>query len=301
MKDKELAPICLFTYNRLAETKQTVEALKHNKLAEDSELFIFSDGPKNINSKKEVYELRKYLKTISGFKKISIIEQKLNKGLAKSITDGVSDIVNKFNKVIVLEDDIVTSKGFLRYMNESLHYYEKNLNVMQVSAFMFPIESKGLPDTFFYQANTCWGWGTWKSAWCNYNNNSKDLLNNVKNKKISWKDFNSMQGSEFQKQLLKNVKGTMNTWAVKWHTVIKLKGGTVLHPKETYIANIGFMGNGENCNKGEIMGSINNNLNLDVVDADVMDNSLALERLKFYFKYRYSLSQKIKRKIKSYL
>lgn len=299
--NKNYAPICLFTYNRLFETKETINALRNNDLAKDSDLFIFSDGAKNIKSNKEVTLLRKFLKTIEGFKNVTIIEQNKNKGLAKSITDGVTQIVNEFEKVIVLEDDIVTSKGFLTYMNKSLNYYEKNLEVMQVSAFMFPIESANLPDTFFYQANTCWGWGTWKAAWKHYNNDTAFLLERIKTEKVSWKEYNSMQGSEFQKQLLRNIKGTLNTWAVKWHTVIKLNKGKVLHPKESYVANIGFSGNGENCNKGEIMGQINNTLNLDVTDANNKDNSLALERLNLYFKQRYSLKQKIKRKIESYL
>ena len=92
------APICLFTYNRLYETKETVNALKNNLLSKDSELFIFSDGPKNESVKGKVKAVREFLKSVNGFKSITIFESKINNGLAKSIVDGVTQIINKYNK-----------------------------------------------------------------------------------------------------------------------------------------------------------------------------------------------------------
>jgi len=294
------APICLFTYNRLYETKETVNALKNNLLSKDSELFIFSDGPKNESVKGKVKAVREFLKSVNGFKSITIFESKINNGLAKSIVDGVTQIINKYDKVIVLEDDIVTSKGFLKFMNSSLDFYQKNKNVFQISAFMFPIESDNLPDTFFYQANTCWGWATWSDRWNSYENDTLSILKKLKKNNINWRDFNSMQSKEFEKQLKANNKGKLETWAVKWHAVIKIKKGKVLHPKSSLVLNIGFGGDGENCKKSDFIGEVNNDLDLDVTQAVQYSNELAIKRLKKYFKKKYSIFSKIIRKIKSF-
>lgn len=299
--NKSYAPICLFTYNRLYETKETVKALKKNHLAKYSELFVFSDGPKNDSDLTRVNEVRSFIKTIDGFKTINFVFSKDNKGLAKSIVSGVTQIINKYGKVIVLEDDIVTSNGFLKFMNSSLDFYRKNNDVYQISGFMFPIKSDNLPDTFFYQANTCWGWATWSDRWNSYDNNTLSILKKLKENNINWRDFNAMQAKEFEKQLKANYKGKMKTWAVKWHAVIKIKKGKVLHPKSSLVLNIGFTGDGENCKKGDSIGEVNNDLYLDVTQAIKYSNELAIERLKKYFKNRYSLFSKIKRKIKSFL
>jgi hypothetical protein len=298
---KKLSPICLFTYNRLLETQQTIEALKNNYLASESDLYIFSDGPKNEAAIPKVNQVRQYLQSVTGFKSVHIIESSTNKGLANSIISGVGQIVGQHGKVIVLEDDIITSYGFLKYMNSALEYYNDKKEVMQVSGFMFPIDAGQLPDTFFYQANTCWGWATWQRAWDHFTNDERYLLNELKSKGITWAQFNSLQGREFQNQLIRNINGSMKTWAVKWHATIKIHNGKVLHPKISYVANIGFNGSGENCPKGDIVGSINNEIDLDVSAAEKYSEKLALQRLAKHFKKRYSIFQKVKRKINHYL
>lgn len=113
----KLAPITLFVYNRPDHTNKTIEALKKNKFAKESELFIFSDGPKKQEDASKVKEVRKYLKTIDGFNDVFIKESEKNKGLANSIISGVTEVINKYRKVIVLEDDLITSPVFLEYMN----------------------------------------------------------------------------------------------------------------------------------------------------------------------------------------
>ncbi|HEY4831020.1 MAG TPA: glycosyltransferase, partial [Waddliaceae bacterium] len=115
-QNMKIAPIVLFVYNRLETVKKTIESLQMNTLAKESELYIFSDGPKNPDDKIQVDLVREYLKTIRGFKNITIDESPKNSGLAISIIHGVTEIVEKFNKVIVLEDDLITSPYFLQFM-----------------------------------------------------------------------------------------------------------------------------------------------------------------------------------------
>ena len=159
-----LAPIVLFAYNRLEHLKKTINALQKNILALDSELYIFSDGAKNEETLQQINKVREYIKTITGFKSITIIERKENLGLANSIISGVTEIVNKYGKIIVLEDDMVTSRHFLKYMNDALDYYENENRVIGIHGYIYPVK-KELPNTFFIKGADCWGWATWKRGW----------------------------------------------------------------------------------------------------------------------------------------
>jgi len=133
------APIALFVYKRLNHTKRTLKALQKNTLAQESELFVYSDGWKNEEDREKVEEIRNYLKTISGFKHLEIIKKEKNEGLANSIIAGVTDIVNKYGKVIVLEDDLVSSPYFLQFMNDALNLYENEERVDGKSIYFIPL------------------------------------------------------------------------------------------------------------------------------------------------------------------
>ncbi len=148
MQDYKLAPIVLFTYNRPWHTQQTVEALQKNKLASESELFIYSDCWKDDISKEKVCEVRNYLKTITGFKSIKIIEQIKNKGLANSIIDGVTEIVNQYGTIIVLEDDLITGQYFLSYMNNALSKYKNDNKIHSISGFNYNKSYLKIPKKF---------------------------------------------------------------------------------------------------------------------------------------------------------
>jgi GT2 family glycosyltransferase len=117
--NRELSPVILFTYNRLWHTKKTVEALQKNELALETKLFIYSDDANNNDNRESVDRVREYIKTISGFKAVIIHERAKNFGLANSIIDGVGTVVKEYGKVIVLEDDLVTSPCFLSFMNKA--------------------------------------------------------------------------------------------------------------------------------------------------------------------------------------
>ncbi|GAL71319.1 glycosyltransferase [Jejuia pallidilutea] len=142
----DLAPIALFTYKKLAPLKATVEALKSNNLAEKSELIVFSDGPKKESDTPQIEAVRAYIKTITGFKKITCIFSKNNKGLAKSILEGVTQILKQNETVIVLEDDLKTSINFLDFMNESLDFYKDNDKIISISGYTPPIK---VPNNMF--------------------------------------------------------------------------------------------------------------------------------------------------------
>jgi len=240
-----LAPIVLFVYNRPDHTRQTVEALQKNELASESELFIYSDAPKNDNAIAKVNEVREYIKTVNGFKEITIIERDKNWGLANSIIDGVTKIVNEYGKIIVLEDDLVTSPYFLRFMNEALESYKDEEKVMHITGYSYPIKQDGLDDTFFIKPASCWSWATWDRAWKHFKKDTDYYIKTFTPSMIN--DFNLNGAYRYFDQIIQNKQGKINTWAIYWYASTYLQGGLSLHPKESYVQNIGFDDEGTHC------------------------------------------------------
>lgn len=240
------APIVLFVYNRIEHTQKTIEALQKNIFADFSDLYVFSDGPKNEEASLQVKEIRKFLSNVSGFRSVNIIERETNLGLAENIISGVTEIINKYNRVIVLEDDIVTSKYFLQFMNESLDKYEFYNEVMSISGYLSPINKTNLPDSFFLPWFECWGWATWKRSWDFFDRNPEKLLHRLTLKQINYINENK-SFPQLWDQVINNYTNRMKTWAIFYHVVICENFGKVLYPKDSLCKNIGFDGSGENC------------------------------------------------------
>jgi hypothetical protein len=241
------APICLFTYNRLAETKKTIEALQQNYLAQQSNLYVFSDGATGQDGTK-VEEVRSYLKTIDGFKSVTIFESKTNKGLAESIIDGVTKIINEYDQVIVLEDDLLTSPNFLDYMNQSLEQYRSNALIISISGhslkFNLPKGYEG--DVYLNGRASSWGWATWKNRWDLIDWKVKDW-DNFKTDLNQRRKFNK-NGSDMFSMLQDYMTGKNNSWAIRFcYTQFKLNKSTI-YPIISKIDNIGFGKNSTNCN-----------------------------------------------------
>jgi hypothetical protein len=298
----KLAPVVLFTYNRLDHTEKTINYLKNNYLSDKTTLYIISDGPKNDNDIKKVDELRVYLHQISGFKKVIIIERKKNFGLAKNIVSGITQIINHYGKIIVLEDDIITSPYFLAYMNNALNRYEKHSVVMSVSGYIPPIDAKELPDYFFMPWFDCWGWGTWKDRWYLLEKSPKKI---IKESKLSFIRRLNVDGSspDMWSTLIDNYRGKKKTWAIFYFFSICKANGLVLYPKNPFCKNIGFDGTGENCEDGnvynvELCNEFNINLifpsriepNYDAIDAFRRFN---YNRIKFFDRVYYSTKMTI--------
>lgn len=245
-----LAPIVLFVYNRPWHTLQTLEALANNQLAKDSVLYIYADGAKNDATEDTISKIKETRNTIKQKQwcgEVHIIESDKNKGLAKSIREGINDIITKHEKVIVLEDDIVTSSGFLSYMNNALTLYENKDKVMHISGFV-PVTTGGsqLPETYFLRFMSCWGWATWKRAWDKFIDDI-DYLYTTLPEQPDYEEFNLSGAIDMFWQIRDNYNGTINTWAIKWYSTIFLHKGLCLYPHQSLVDNIGIDGSGENC------------------------------------------------------
>lgn len=239
-----LAPIVLFVYNRPWHTRMTLEALSKSQLADQSTLYVYSDGPKQNDTANNVKidQVRKVLHERKWCKEVHIIEAPKNIGVATSIIDGVTTVVNRHGKAIILEDDLMASTGFLQYMNDALNLYEDQEQVMHIAASILPLK-ESLPDTFFFNVCSCHGWATWKRAWDNLQTNPQALLDEIKSTNQLEK-FNIEGAENFANQLERNISGQLNTWAIKWYSSVFLKKGLCLHPKKSLVKNIGWDGSG---------------------------------------------------------
>lgn len=242
-----LAPICLFTYNRLEETKLTVQSLQNNFLASNSELYIFSDGAKHSKDEKTVQEVRNYLKTINGFKNINIVESSINKGLANSIIDGVTEIVERFGKIIVLEDDLYTTPNFLDFMNQALNFYHGIDGVKSINGYSLFLKgsTKDLKNKVYFQSRPFpWGWATWKEEWKPQFFYSKKDYENILNKR---KFLKSELGNDIPEMLNRFLTDKNNSWYVRYAVQHLIENKVSVYPCFSKVENIGFGENGTHC------------------------------------------------------
>ncbi len=243
-----LAPIILFTYNRLDHTRKTVEALLKNELASQSDLYIFSDQAKSKDQETEVSRVRDFITHINGFKSITNILHPKNKGLATSIIQGVTEVLKKHDKVIVLEDDLETSPYFLNYMNEALTHYSPD-NIWSIAGYTpnIKIPNNYNHSTYLAHRNCSWGWATWKQNW-----EKSDWV--VSDFNAFFTDKNKRQefergGNDLSIMLLKQQQQLIHSWSIRFNYAAYKNNLPTVYPVKSFINNLGVDGSGTNMKK----------------------------------------------------
>ena len=244
---RELAPVVMFVYNRLDSVEQTIENLKRNELAEQTELFIFSDAAKKESQVENISLVRNYIHKIAGFKSVHIIEAEKNKGLAKSVITGVTEIINEKGKVIVVEDDLITAPQFLTFMNDALDFYEDEKKIWSISGYQFPFE---LPETYTKSVYTSyrsssWGWATWKDRWETIDWEVSDY-SSYKYNPIRIAKF-CKGGTDLDKMLRYQMQGKIDSWAIRWCYNQCKQDKYTIYPVKSLVNNIGTDGRGTHC------------------------------------------------------
>lgn len=294
------APVAVFCYNRCKELERMIKSLKSNVYAIDSELYIFCDGSKTAEDKKYVEQVRGYVREIRGFKSIHIEENRTNRGLAASIILGVSKILERYDRVIVIEDDLILSTNFLSWMNQALNFYASNEQIFSISGFSPSVIRKGdkyLYDAFFTKKAHSWGWATWKDRWKRVDWNVMDWDEFSKKRDLQ-KDFNSI-GSEMSGLLFDQMRGVKDSWWVRFcYTEFKLRKQTV-YPIRSKVINDGFTTKATHCN-------VYNRYRVDFDQSGTVDFVLPKEvytdqKLVDRFFYYYSVKARVIGKLKTIL
>ena len=245
---QSLAPIVLFCYNRIDHLQKTVNALKANRLSEESTLIIYSDGYKGATDRVPVKRVQAYARSISGFKNVEIHASDVNQGLAKSVIHGVGEVLGRFGKAIVLEDDIVTAPDFLEMMNDLLNSFESRNDIFSVTGFAPQIDMPSSYSKDFYLAPraSSWGWGTWHDRWQKVDWTAS-TFNKISKSPVLIEAFKS-GGEDLWPMLVKQQRGVIDSWAVRWSLAHTLNAAYGVYPVRTKVVNIGTDGSGTNFN-----------------------------------------------------
>lgn len=242
----ELAPIIIFAYNRTDHLKKTIECLLKNEGAEESICYIFSDGPKDNQAETKINEVREYIRSIqyNSFKKVVCVEAHENKGLAKSIIDGVSSVLNSYGRAIIVEDDVLTSKCFLKFMNEALDYYQNNNKVWSIGGYTVPLNlpSRYPHEVIATQRCSSYCWGTWKDRWDKIDWEITDY-NQFRFNPLQRKKFNRF-GNDRSLMLDDQKNGRVNSWAIRFDYNMWKNGMMNILPAQSLANNIGHDGSG---------------------------------------------------------
>jgi GT2 family glycosyltransferase len=242
-----LSPICLFLYNRPEHSCKTLDKLQEAEGAKESQLFIFCDGPKEGTTFEEIErikEVRKIAEEVKVFQKITIIKQTSNLGLATSIIQGVTKVIEEFGRVIVLEDDHLVHRDFLKYMNFYLDKFEKEERVMHITGFLRDSYFQFvLPQVFLTRFMECGSWATWSNRW-------KKLITDFKIIDQTLCEIDFLERFNFQKlehhTYFEPNRNGLKTWAIFWYFTIAYYNGLCIMPKYSYVKNIGNDGSGSN-------------------------------------------------------
>ena len=242
----QTAPVVLFLYNRPIHSKRTLEHLAQNTFAKYTNLYVFIDGPKRTEDELLQDQLAQICQEFaSSFKSIEITRSKINKGLALSVTEGVTQIVNEAGAAIVLEDDLLTSKVFLEYMHNGLELYREDKNVFSINGYMFPIHSTENTTFLSPLATSSWGWATWKDRWANFSMETP-FQGIIQENDFLKRRFNV--GDLDYISYLNNNK----SWAIRWYYSVFIRNGLGVFPTKSLVLNIGHDGSGENCGNSQV-------------------------------------------------
>lgn len=230
-------PIVVFAFNRPDHLRRTLEALASCPEAAASPLTVYCDGARRQSEETRVREVREVAAVAKGFASVEVVARERNFGLAASIIDGVTGQVQRHGRVIVLEDDIVVSPYFLRYMNDALQMYANDEQVASIHGYVYPI-AEPLPETFFLRGADCWGWATWARAWRHFRPDGAALLAELRERRLT-RAFDVDGTYPYTGMLEDQIAGRNNSWAVRWHASCFLRGMLTLYPGHSLVVNIG--------------------------------------------------------------
>ncbi|WP_069659634.1 glycosyltransferase family 2 protein [Arcticibacter eurypsychrophilus] len=280
---QNFAPIALFVYNRPDHARRTITFLQKNFLADESRLFIFSDGARD-GDEENVKAVRDLIKSVDGFKSVEVINRDKNFGLANSVIDGVNRLTHQYGKVIVFEDDVITSPYTIQYFNEGLTKYQGVEQVMHITAFMYPLKVNNLPETFLLRIASSQAWATWDRAWKKFEPNIDTIISKFD---ASSKYQFQLEGSmNFWKHVMEFKHGRNNSWAIRWYSSVFLNKGLSLNPAVSLIENIGHDGTGVHSGVSTIYAGEMNNFRISKFPDVIKENEIAYRAVKDFLKHR---------------
>jgi hypothetical protein len=241
------APVVLFVYNRPEHTRRTVDALKRNCRAAETELRVYADGAKDSNQADAVSAVRSIVRATEGFRSVTIVEREKNMGLAASVITGVTEMLGERPHVIVLEDDLVTAPNFLAFMNSALETYAPRKDIFSVTGYNYPlpIPADYAEDAYLSYRSSSWGWGTWPDRWSKVDWAVSDFPELMRDRTAQARFARG--GDDLLPMLRKQLAGELDSWSIRFDYAHCKHEALSLHPVRSKVRNIGFDGTGVHC------------------------------------------------------
>lgn len=271
-----LAPIVLFVYNRPEHTRRTLQALSRNVLAKESVLHIYADGAKENASEDQCHHIEEVRRLISSelwCGEVIIHESDHNNGLYQSVRRGVTELVDQYGKVIVMEDDLQTSPAFLSYMNRALEFYADRKSVFSISGYNYPATRMSFPTDYVYDTYVClrnasWGWGTWADRWKQIDW-EVNAYTTIKHTPAIKEALNRMGDDEFDMLYQRMEKG-LNIWSIQFTIAHFVNHAVAIYPVQSYVHNTGNDGSGENCSATHALDNATLSTNMEPKLIDIL-------------------------------
>ncbi|MEP7056213.1 MAG: glycosyltransferase [Caldimonas sp.] len=245
------APVVIFAYMRADHLRRTVESLLANPEAGSTDVIVYCDATKSSAHQPMIDAVRTYAESISGFRSVECIHRPSNVGLMRSVIDGVTKTLAKHGRAIVLEDDLLLSPHFLRYMNAALDRYEHDPQVASIHGYVYPV-GEALPETFFLKGADCWGWATWSRGWAHFDADGSKLLREILEKGLV-REFDFDGQFPYSNMLRDQIAGRNSSWAILWYASCFLKDLLTLYPGRSLVENIGNDSSGTHCETTDAM------------------------------------------------
>ena len=249
-------PVIIILYNRPLHTKKLFDSIVHAKNFNNFKFYIYCDGPKNNNDKFKISEIKKILKQYQHVMNFNFVFRKKNIGLLKNITQSLNSILKKFDKAIILEDDLILSNNFFCFMKRSLIRFQNSENIFQISGYSYPIKTDNTH--YFLSLTSCWGWGITAKNW----NDFYKFLNNykliekhykiIKDSKLLINKFNYNNSYNYFSMLRKFFKKEINSWGIIFYLYLFINKKLTFFPCSSLVKNNGFDGSGNHKSKNDV-------------------------------------------------
>lgn len=254
MQDKYDIGLAFFVYKRPEHTRRVVQSILENRF---DNIYVFQDGLRSEHDEaewKEVQQVIHLLQDRDG-SSVEIHISDVNKGLANSITQGISYVLEKHRAVIALEDDILLGKDYHRFASLCFERYE---NVPQVKSICAAGASDAVDsdvsynrrypyDVYFTYRLSSMAFGTWRDRWKDYDRDPK-IAQRIWEDETQKTRLGRLAGRDNLNylEMIVNHPENINTWAFYWTALQVFSGGVTVTPLHALAEDIGRDGTGTN-------------------------------------------------------
>lgn len=276
-----MSPICLFVYKRYDTTKLMLESLLACPECADSELYVFMDEARNDSEADDVEKVRALFDNLQGFKAIHPYPARMNKGMARSVIDGVTTVLQQHESIIVLEDDLVVAPDFMTFMNAAIETYKDREDIWSISGYTPELKETAQYDksgVFIVPRAQCWGWATWQDRWETVDWEVSDFNHLARHKKL--RDKFNMGGNDLFRTLEMEHRERIESWAVRWAYAASKQNKWTVNPMESKVQNIGLKSSTSHVGWHDERHNVELNGNRTILDPNVKPDDTLVQAFK---------------------